>query len=163
MNTSEYWQMPTNVIVQNNRLFFKSSEGLLGFFFFLNFRKKIHLGRQYYKLYKMHVLLKFHKGFENCFFKQVQHNVLASFLSTYFSEIQVCSTFFFLFIISLMCTHSQTTFTQSLFLSLLLSFWKSFITSFYNTTRFKCLAFYNFLRLMWEIWGDIQRGILIKD
>lgn len=93
MNTSEYWQMPTNVIVQNNCLFFKSSEGLLGFFFLIS-EKKIHLGRQYYKLYKMHVLLKFHKGFENCFFKQVQHNVLASFLSTYFSEIQVCSTFF---------------------------------------------------------------------
>lgn len=152
--------MPTSVIVQNNCLFCKSSEGLL-VFFFLIWEKKIHFGQQCYKLHKMHALLKFHKGFENCFFNQVQHNV--DFISLTLFLWNSGLPYIFLFIISLMCTHSFPILTQSLFLSFLLSFWKSFITSFYNTTRFHGLEYYFFLRLMWEIWGDYQRGMLIKD
>lgn len=162
MNTSEYWQMPTNVIVQNNRLFFKSSEGLLGFFFFLISEKKSILVDNIISCIKCMFYSNSTKVLKIAFLNKFNTMCWLHFSQLISLKFR-SAVHFFLFIISLMCTHSQTTLTQSLFLSLLLSFWKSFITSFYNTTRFKCLAFYNFLRLMWEIWGDIQRGMLIKD
>ena len=153
--------MPTSVIVQNNCLFCKSSEGLLGFFFPNLRKKKSILVNNVIRCIKCVLYSNSTKVLKIAFFNQVQHNV--DFISLTLFLWNSGLPYIFLFIISLICTHSHPILTQSLVLSFLLSFWKRFITSFYNTTRFHCLVYYFFLRLMWEILEDYQRVMLIKD